>query len=262
MRPPTAPGPAPSRGAGACRQGDVSAHRHGNRPVGTRIEEGVDLPVPGNERPLTHPHGRPAAPPRYRSRVTVAPLARALGFLIPVPLVLLSLLGYVNFEPGPATFYVFLALAVGLLPTMLVSRLASVRVEVRDGVLTLSRMPLLEVIALGAGELPESERVRLRADEIAYAGGARFRLRDITLRTDGNFTKRRPGAGVEFVTRDGRYLIARARDVEGLKRALVAHGMHPAALQVPFPAGIGSPETLREQRAPHPGPAAPPRHGR
>lgn len=201
-------------------------------------------------------------PPRYRSRVTVAPVARALGFLLPVPLVPVSLLGYLAFDPGPATFYVFLALALGLLLTGWVSRMSSVRTEVRAGVLTLSKMSFLEVLWLFGGDAPESERLRLPVAEIAYAGGARFRLRDTTLRTDGNFTKRRPGEGMEFVTRDGRYLITRARDVEGLKRALVAHGMPPAALQAPFPAGIGSPETLREQRVPGPGHAVPPPHGR
>ncbi|WP_435411160.1 hypothetical protein [Nocardiopsis changdeensis] len=212
---------------------------------------------------MTYPHPRqPTAAPRYRSRVTVAPLVRALGFLIPLPLMAIASLGYINFEFWQATFYVLLALGIGLLLSALVSRVASVRVEVRDGVLTLSKVPLAEVLLLGMGEIPESERLRLPVAEISYAGSARFRLRDITLRTDGNFTKRRAGGGMEFVTRDGRYLVARVKDADGLKHALLAHGMHPAALQVPFPPGIGSPETVREQRAYHPGPPVPPPYGR
>ncbi|WP_306369878.1 hypothetical protein [Nocardiopsis sp. CC223A] len=59
---------------------------------------------------------------------------------------------------------------------------------------------------------------------------------------------------MEFVIRDGRYLIARVKDVDGPNRALPAHGLHPAALQVPFPAGVGGPETMRERRAPIPVP--------
>lgn len=210
---------------------------------------------------MSHPRGRPAASP-YRARVTVAPVARAFGFLLPLPLVLFSLLGYLTFEPGPATFYVALAFGIGLLLTAWVSRMASVRIRVRDGVLTLSKMSFLEVLYLFGADAPESEQARLPVAEIAYAGGARFRVRDITLRTDGNFTKRRPGEGMEFVTRDGRYLISRVKDADGLKRALLAHGLHPAALQVPFPGGVGSPETMREQRAPYPGPPVPRQYGR
>ncbi|MFL1381084.1 MULTISPECIES: hypothetical protein [unclassified Nocardiopsis] len=211
---------------------------------------------------MSHPHGRPAASP-YRARVTVAPLARAFGFLIPVPLVLVSLLFYLVFEPGPATLYVLLVFGIGLLAALWVSHMASVRIRVRDGVLTLSKMSFLQVLWLfGGDDAPESEHARLPVAEISYAGGARFRVRDFALRTDGNFTKRRPGQGMEFVTRDGRYLIARVKDVDGLKRVLTAHGLHPAALHVPFPGGVGSPETMREQRAHHPGPAAPPHHGR
>ncbi|MFI6575581.1 hypothetical protein ACIBFB_07250 [Nocardiopsis sp. NPDC050513] len=198
---------------------------------------------------MSHPH--PAAP-RHRQRVTVAPLVRLFGFLLPVPFVALSTAFYLRYEAGPATAYVLVVLAAGVLVSLWISRVASVRIQVRDGVLTLSRMPFLEAVAPFLGEVGESRHARLRADAIVYAGGARFRLRDITLRTDGNFTKRRPGQGMEFVTGDGDYLIARVRDVEGLKRALLAHGTHPSALRAPFPRGIGSPDTLREARRPYP----------
>ncbi|MEW2705023.1 hypothetical protein AB0948_08420 [Streptomyces koyangensis] len=90
--------------------------------------------------------------------------------------------------------------------------------------------------------------VKLPAGAIAYAGRAEFSKAN-KRRTSTTSLVLEPGPGLEFVSRQGHYITATTQHGDAVLQALLAQGMHPDALRVPFPAHINAkPPASREQR--------------
>lgn len=170
--------------------------------------------------------------PGYERSVVTNPVLRIVGMVVG-PAVGVVGTGILIVDEGPFwwPFLAVLFLAAVIGGTLVY--VSSVHMRVASGV--------LEVNAGRRG-------VRLRADEIGYVGRARFEGRHVWRLSRLNLTNARAGEGVEIVGSDGRYVTARTDTPDELVRALLAEGMDPDALRVPFPFAAVSYGRVREIR--------------
>ncbi|MBQ1082149.1 hypothetical protein [Nocardiopsis sp. B62] len=183
----------------------------------------------------------PAPGPRYERGVVTNPVLRIAGMVTALAIVVVGT-GILIVDEGafwwPFGAVLFLAAALG--GTLVY--VSSVHVRVAKGELEIN-----------AGY----RSVRLRVGSVGYVGRARFEGRHARRLGRFNLTNARAGEGVEIVSRNGTYVTARTDTPDELFRALLAEGMDPNALRVPFPYEVVSyrrvREIQREERTGNPG---------
>ncbi|PWV45723.1 hypothetical protein [Nocardiopsis sp. L17-MgMaSL7] len=172
----------------------------------------------------------PAPGPGYESGVVTNPLLRIAG-MVTGPAIMVVGTGILIVDEGafwwPLLAVVLLAAAVG--GTLVY--VSSVHMRVGNGELEIN-----------AGY----RSVRLRTGTVGYVGRARFEGRHARRLGRFNLTNARAGEGVEIVSRNGTYVTARTDTPDELVRALIAEGMDPSALRVPFPFESVSYRRVRE----------------
>ncbi|MEU3015787.1 hypothetical protein ABZ635_00130 [Nocardiopsis sp. NPDC007018] len=165
---------------------------------------------------------RTTAAPGYERSALTHPVRRIAGLATGAGIAVVGT-GVLIVDEGPFWWpflaVLFLAAAIG--GTLVYS--ASVHTRVANGV--------LEIHAGRRG-------ARVPVASIGYVGRARIGTRPAWRWGRTHLANARAGEGVEIVGRDGRYVTARTDTPGELVRALLAEGLDPAALRVPFPSAL------------------------
>lgn len=155
---------------------------------------------------------------RYDSHTVVHPLGQVIGWLIVAGIFIGGMITVFVDENAPWWAAVFV---------VLVSLVLFFGFKMLTGVSYSLRSSVMEIVA-------GHRRVKTPVGAVGYVGRARFGRR-ATMRMGRHNLVSASGEGLEIVSRDGKYITARTKHADEVIQAFLDAGMHPGALEIPFP---------------------------